>query len=115
MGYHYFNMVKLVRFLMKLTNETIQVELKNGTLIQGTIGGVDVAMNTHIKAVKMVPKNKKPITIDQISVRGSQIRYFILPESLNLDTILSSLDTEKQYTPKETNLRVGKRGRGRGG
>jgi small nuclear ribonucleoprotein D1 len=55
---------------MKLNNETVTVELKNGSVIHGTItgtrlllvnlcphdrvcAGVDMQMNTHLKTVKM--------------------------------------------------------------
>ncbi len=31
--------MKLVRFLMKLANENVTVELKNGTAVQGTVLG----------------------------------------------------------------------------
>ena len=31
--------MKLVKFLMKLKNETVTIELKNGTVIQGSIIG----------------------------------------------------------------------------
>lgn len=117
------------RFLMKLSNETVQVELKNGTVIQGTItgkvwpvsagqvalvwdaagpcnlckqylclratAGVDIAMNTHLKKVKLILKGKNPIALDHMSVRGNNIRYFIMPDSLNLDTLLVDLDQPK--------------------
>eukprot|EP01028_Stygiella_incarcerata_P013765 TRINITY_DN840_c0_g1_i1.p2 TRINITY_DN840_c0_g1~~TRINITY_DN840_c0_g1_i1.p2 ORF type:complete len:118 (-),score=36.06 TRINITY_DN840_c0_g1_i1:107-460(-) len=80
--------MKLVRFLMKLAGEQVTIEMKNGTVVAGTITAVDSSMNTHLKAVKMTPKNKNPIAMDHLSIRGSMVRYVILPESLNLDTLL---------------------------
>ena len=50
--------------------------------------GVDVSMNTHLKSVKMTVKNKDPVQLETLSIRGSNIRYFILPDSLPLDTLL---------------------------
>lgn len=50
--------------------------------------GVDVSMNTHLKAVKMTVKNKDPQQLDSLSIRGNNIRYYILPDSLPLDTLL---------------------------
>ena len=50
--------------------------------------GVDVSMNTHLKTVKMTLKGKNPVTMDHLSLRGNNIRYYILPDSLNLETLL---------------------------
>ncbi|MEW5311164.1 MAG: hypothetical protein WDW38_002900 [Sanguina aurantia] len=107
-------MVKLVRFLMKLANETVQIELKNGTVISGTITGVDIAMNTHLKAVKLIVKGKNPVSMDHLSVRGNNIRYYILPESLNLDTLLVDIDQPKQRPSRPPRIGGGPAGRGRG-
>ena len=54
---------------MKLSNETVQVELKNGTTVQGTITGVDHAMNMHMKTVKVAPKGKTILSLDFMSIR----------------------------------------------
>ncbi|KAK6185178.1 hypothetical protein SNE40_007468 [Patella caerulea] len=96
---------------MKLSHETVTIELKNGTQVHGTVTGVDVCMNTHLKAVKMTVKNKDPVQIDTLSIRGNNIRYFILPDSLPLDTLLID-DAPKARQRKREG---GALGRGRGG
>lgn len=45
-------------------------------------------MNTHLKAVKMTGKNQQPMHYETLSVRGNNIRYYILPDSLTLETLL---------------------------
>ncbi len=45
-------------------------------------------MNTHLKAVKMTVKNRDPVQLDTLSIRGNNIRYYILPDHLPLETLL---------------------------
>eukprot|EP01063_Lacrimia_lanifica_P035820 TRINITY_DN6933_c0_g1_i1.p2 TRINITY_DN6933_c0_g1~~TRINITY_DN6933_c0_g1_i1.p2 ORF type:complete len:121 (+),score=57.43 TRINITY_DN6933_c0_g1_i1:102-464(+) len=111
--------MKLVRFLMKLNNETVTLELKNGSVVHGTIAGVDVSMNTHLKKVKLTMKDKNPIDMDHLSVRGNNIRYFILPDTLNLENVLEDTTPKpKPGLPKERKGgkggKKGKKGFGKG-
>lgn len=96
---------------MKLANETVIIELKNGTVVQGTVTGVDIAMNTHMKSVKLTVKKRNPVSMDHLTIRGNTIRYFILPDSLPLDTLL--IDDTPKNVPKEGRGGGGMMGRGR--
>jgi small nuclear ribonucleoprotein (snRNP)-like protein len=62
--------MKLVRFLMKLTHESVTIALKNGSNVSGSVTGVDMSMNTHLKSAKLTPKNGDPIPLDFITIRG---------------------------------------------
>eukprot|EP00588_Corethron_pennatum_P008999 CAMPEP_0194266176 /NCGR_PEP_ID=MMETSP0169-20130528/1170_1 /TAXON_ID=218684 /ORGANISM="Corethron pennatum, Strain L29A3" /LENGTH=129 /DNA_ID=CAMNT_0039006803 /DNA_START=208 /DNA_END=597 /DNA_ORIENTATION=+ len=114
--------MKLIKFLQRLTGETVTIELKNGTVIVGTVVGIDASMNAHLRKVKMTLKGKNPNPYATLSVRGSTVRAILLPESLNLDALL--VDAADSGKPKNINVnRVGLapsgrgrgRGRGRGG
>ncbi|KAI6195817.1 Small nuclear ribonucleoprotein Sm D1 [Aphelenchoides besseyi] len=104
--------MKLVRFLMKLSHESVIVELKNGTQVTGTIQGVDVAMNMHLRSVKMTLKGRDQVTMDTLSIRGNNIRYIVLPDALPLDKLL--MDDEPRKKAARTTKTRGFSGRGRG-
>jgi len=112
---------------MKLSHETVTIELKNGTQVYGSIVGVDIAMNTHLRNVKLTIKNRDPVSLDQLSIRGDNIRYYLLPDTLPLENLLIDDVPKKKKTDKPKggagargarggNPRSGRgRGRGRGG
>ena len=118
--------MKLVRFLMRLTNETVTVELKNGSVAQGTVSSVDACMNIHLKVVKLTRPIRGSLTpvssnLDSLTIRGNAVRDIVLPDQLNLDTLLAFDDelSHKKIGKKDTRRRVApsirSRGRGRGG
>lgn len=88
-----------------------------GTILHGTIVSVSPQMNTSLRAVKMTPKGRDPVSLDTINIRGSTIRYYILPDSLPLDTLLvDDAPKPKNKARKETDRgRGGGRGGPRGG
>ncbi|KAJ1503958.1 Small nuclear ribonucleoprotein Sm D1 [Coelomomyces lativittatus] len=74
-----------------------------------------MTMNTHLKTVKMTVKDRDPVQLDRLSIRGSNIRYFLLPDSLPLDTLLVDDTPKLKSKRREGTLLMGRsRGRGRG-
>ena len=63
-------------------------------------------MNTHLKGVKLKVKGKETISLDHLTIRGNNIRYFILPESLLIDNLL--VDDAPKIKQKNIAQRTGK-------
>ena len=89
--------------------------------MHGTVTSVSPQMNTALKMVKMTARAQEPVALDAMNIRGSTIRYIILPDSLPLDTLLiDDAPKPKNKARKEADRgrgrgRGGGRGRGRGG
>ena len=67
-------------------------------------------MNTHLKNVKMTIKGKNPVSLENFSIRGNNIRYYVLPESLPIDTLLvddgPKVHKQKEKIPKRMVFKV---------
>ena len=63
---------------------------------------------TNVKCLRKEQRNTEPTiqTLKQLSIRGNNIRYYILPDNLPLETLLIDDGPKK---------RAAGRGRGRGG
>jgi small nuclear ribonucleoprotein D1 len=63
-----------------------------------------MSMNTHLKPVKMTVKNKDPVNLESLSIRGNNIRHFILPDSLPLDTLLIDDSPKSKGKKKDSGI-----------
>lgn len=109
--------MKLVQFLVKLRKETVTVEMKNGTVAHGTVTAVDHSMNIHLKTVQLQVRGRNPVKLQALSIRGSNVRYVLLPDSLALDALLvdDGLRPRRKTNPdKYPGVATGRIGRGRG-
>uniref|UniRef100_A0A8C0F5H3 Uncharacterized protein n=1 Tax=Bubo bubo TaxID=30461 RepID=A0A8C0F5H3_BUBBB len=49
----------------------------------------------------MTLKNREPVQLETLSIRGNNIRYFILPDSLPLDTLLVDVEPKVKSKKRE--------------
>ncbi|KAG2735137.1 hypothetical protein G9P44_001351 [Scheffersomyces stipitis] len=110
--------MKLVRFLMNLpssTNQQVTVELKNGNSVSGQVLSCSPSMNLSLKNIKLIQPYQDPQLLQFINIRGNQIRQIILPDEINIDSILAKSVTKIKGSgagPGRTTSGPPKRGRG---
>ena len=80
--------MNILSFLKKILNEAVTIELKNGVIIYGLLTRFDKSMNLYLKNVKKSVNQEKFFSFESICIRGSTIRYIIIPDWVNLDLIL---------------------------
>lgn len=86
----------LLSFLQELKGTLVEIELKNSSIVSGELSYVDANMNSYVKRAKVVCKGENPVEYPEYMVRGSTIRYVILPESLNTYDVLKEAAAHKR-------------------
>ena len=71
-----------IKLLHEAEQHVITVELKSGELYRGYLTDAEDTMNMRLDDVYVTKRNGKTIRYEQIFIRGSQVRFIILPDML---------------------------------
>ncbi|ORM41434.1 Small nuclear ribonucleoprotein SmD3b [Babesia sp. Xinjiang] len=76
----------------------VTVEMQNSHLYRGTLINVEDNMNCLMEGVTMVMKDGKTLALEQVFLRGAQIRFVIFPDMLRHAPMfkISAKDRNKQ-------------------
>lgn len=96
-------MVKgLIHAIEALVGDTITIELKNSSVVTGTLASVDQTMTCHLSGAKVVPFRGEPELHDELTVRGMNIRMFLLNETTDIDTLLKKAEAAEKRNHNES-------------
>lgn len=84
-----------IKLLHEAQGLTVTVEIKTGQIYRGTLETVEDNMNIQLKQVVMTGRDGQVTPMENVMLRGSSIRYFIIPDNLKHAPMLQSKETVK--------------------
>ncbi|KAF9438076.1 small nuclear ribonucleoprotein Sm D3 [Entomortierella beljakovae] len=71
-----------IKLLHEAQGHIITIELKTGAVYRGTLFEAEDNMNIQLKDITMTARDGRVTQLDQVYIRGSHIRFFIVPDML---------------------------------
>lgn len=68
-----------VKLLYESKHHVVTVEMKTGEMFRGYLADAEDTMNVRLDDVTMFSKDGRSMPVDQVYLRGSQIRFVIVP------------------------------------
>lgn len=84
---HYYNLTRMsigvpIKLLHEAELHVVTVELKTGELYRGYLMEAEDTMNMRLDDVFVTRRDGKQLHFDQVFVRGSQVRFIVIPDML---------------------------------
>jgi small nuclear ribonucleoprotein D3 len=83
-----------VKLLHEAENHVVSIELKSGETFRGYLITAEDNMNCLLDDVTITYNDGKTNKLDQIYLRGSQIRFIVIPDMLKNSPIFKKLKTK---------------------
>ena len=93
---------------------TITLELKNGEVYKGHLVESEESMNCQLRQVTLTQRDGQVSRLEQVYVRGSQVKLFILPDMLQKSPLFKKIQALKKPSEDKKKSRKATSGRGRG-
>mmetsp|Transcript_1880 Transcript_1880/g.5228 ORF Transcript_1880/g.5228 Transcript_1880/m.5228 type:complete len:120 (-) Transcript_1880:51-410(-) len=71
-----------IKLLHEAEGHTVTVELKNGEVYRGLLLEAEDNMNCQLSNISMTARDGRVSNLEQVFLRGSHIRFLILPDML---------------------------------
>ncbi|KAI8842131.1 hypothetical protein BC829DRAFT_347324, partial [Chytridium lagenaria] len=71
-----------IKLLHEAMGHIITLELKSGMIYRGKLLEAEDNMNVQLKEIAVTARDGRVTHLEQVYVRGSQVRYFIVPDML---------------------------------
>merc|ERR1712195_80848 len=71
-----------IKLLHEAEGHTITLETKTGEVFRGQLLESEDNMNCYIGSVTMTARDGRTSKLEQVAIRGSQVRFMILPDRL---------------------------------
>jgi len=69
-----------IKLLHEAENHVVTIELKTGELFRGYLIEAEDTMNCRLDSVTVTSRDNKLTSLEQVYLRGSQIRFIIVPD-----------------------------------
>lgn len=109
-----------IKLLHEAIGHTVTIEVRTGELYRGHLMHSEDNMNCLIENVVRTNRDGSKTAMEQVFIRGSQVRFFLVPDMLKHAPMFKNLLKQKQPTgapPKGSafgTMPVGGKGKGKG-
>eukprot|EP00600_Ochromonadales_sp_CCMP1393_P004021 CAMPEP_0174995286 /NCGR_PEP_ID=MMETSP0004_2-20121128/24097_1 /TAXON_ID=420556 /ORGANISM="Ochromonas sp., Strain CCMP1393" /LENGTH=117 /DNA_ID=CAMNT_0016249597 /DNA_START=83 /DNA_END=436 /DNA_ORIENTATION=- len=84
-----------IKLLHEGEGHIVTVELKNGEVYKGLLVEAEDTMNCQMKEVIMTGKDGRILRLENVFLRGGQIKFIVLPELLKNASVLKKIQSMK--------------------
>ena len=101
-----------IKLLHEAENHVVTIELKTNDMFRGYLMEAEDTMNVRLDDVKMTGRDGKVTHLDQLYLRGSQIKFIIVPDMLKNSPMFKKIKNQTKAA-KQANIAKGTiRGKG---